>query len=1037
MKPSPLYPQNSAPVLNTALFANPGAEYRGTPFWSWNTKLDEAELLEQIEIFQKMGLGGFHIHVRTGLETEYLGPEFLRIVKSCVDRAKEKGILAWLYDEDRWPSGFAGGLVTTDPSLRAKHLLFTCRSYEEDPGGESVAASFVQAHRTGNGRLLGRYEVVLKDGFLSEYRLLGDGESPRGDGAIWYAYLETALPTTWFNHQAYVDTLDRRATERFIETTHRRYEETVGDHFGKTVPAMFTDEPQFTHKTCFSSPQDQHDIFVPFTNDLLATYEAAYGQRLEKVLPELFWELPDGRVSVARYRYHDHVCERFTEAFADTLGSWCRERGLALTGHMMEEPTLLSQTAALGEAMRSYRAFDLPGIDMLCDRREYSTAKQAQSAAHQYGCSGVLSELYGVTGWHFDFTGHKGQGDWQAALGVTVRVHHLTWVSMAGEAKRDYPASIGYQSPWYQEYRVVEDHFARLNTALTRGKPRVRVAVIHPIESYWLRFGPITQTARQREELEEGFANIVQWLLFGLIDFDFVCESLLPSQKDEGTADRLNVGAMSYEVVLVPSLETIRSTTLERLEKLVDGGGMVCFLGTVPDLVDAAPSPRARQLAGRCERLKFSRSAVLQGLEPVREVEVRLSSGQPASTILHQIREDGDGRQIFLCNTDRVNALKGTEIRLRGTWGVTLLDTLSGKTSALNSECSDGWTSVRWDFAGCGSVLLSLTSERQEVSDVAAPASQQKVVRLLLDPVPISLSEPNVLMLDQAEWKIDEGEWQAREEILRIDNLVRRSLGFRDRTGEMAQPWTDHEEAPVLADVQLKFTIHSDVYVLKPYLAVERASTPTIFLDGIPVDATAGADYWVDKSISKIALPDLHPGEHELIVVVPFSRRSELEWLYLLGDFGVELAGRHARLVAPPRSLAFGDWTSQGLPFYAGNVTYHAEFESKKSAITVVADKFSGTLATVDLDGKRAGHMAFPPFELGLGTVSKGRHRLDITVFGNRANAFGPLHCSNTTLEWLGPNSYRTEGREWAYEYMIRPMGLLVAPSIETTFSPD
>ncbi len=78
---------------------------------------------------------------------------------------------------------------------------------------------------------------------------------------------------------------------------------------------------------------------------------------------------------------------------------------------------------------------------MLCDRREFTTAKQAQSAAHQFGYPGVLSELYGVTNWDFDFRGHKLQGDWQAALGVTVRVPHLSWVSMGGEAKRDYPAS--------------------------------------------------------------------------------------------------------------------------------------------------------------------------------------------------------------------------------------------------------------------------------------------------------------------------------------------------------------------------------------------------------------------------------------------------------------------------------------------------------------------------------------------------------------------------------------------------------------------
>ena len=72
-----------------------------------------------------------------------------------------------------------------------------------------------------------------------------------------------------------------------------------------------------------------------------------------------------------------------------------------MTGHMMEEPTLQRQTAAMGEVMRSYRAFDIPGIDMLCDQRELSTAKQAESAAHQYGRIGVMSELYGVTDWDF------------------------------------------------------------------------------------------------------------------------------------------------------------------------------------------------------------------------------------------------------------------------------------------------------------------------------------------------------------------------------------------------------------------------------------------------------------------------------------------------------------------------------------------------------------------------------------------------------------------------------------------------------------
>lgn len=151
---------------------------------------------------------------------------------------------------------------------------------------------------------------------------------------------------------------------------------------------------------------------------------------------------------------------------------------------MMNEWTLYSQTMAVGEVMRPMKYFTLPGMDMLCDRRELSTAKQVQSIARQMGREGVMSEIYGVTGWNFDFRNHKLAGDWQAALGVTVRVPHLSRVSMEGEAKRDYPASIGYQSPWYQEYSYIEDHFARLNTAMTRGKPKVAVGIIHPIESY-------------------------------------------------------------------------------------------------------------------------------------------------------------------------------------------------------------------------------------------------------------------------------------------------------------------------------------------------------------------------------------------------------------------------------------------------------------------------------------------------------------------------------------------------------------------------
>lgn len=497
------------------------------------------------------------MHSRTGMTTEYLSGEFMELVRFCVEKAEQEGMLAWLYDEDRWPSGFAGGLVTKDPAYRQKILVFT-------PYKKEDAVSPEEGAKSGKPYLLACYDVALNNsGELLHYARID--ENTKTDHDRWYAYVATPDESPWFNNQTYVDTLSPEAMKKFIEVTYEAYKNEFADRFGNTIPAIFTDEPMMLINQTLEFATDKKEVVLPWTGDMPQTYAKAFGEDILDTLPELFWDLPDGKASLARYRYHEHTTERFAQSFADQCGIWCEKNNLMLTGHLMEEPNLGSQTAAVGEAMRSYRSFQLPGIDMLCDNIELTTAKQAQSAARQYGREGVLSELYGVTNWDFDFRGHKFQGDWQAALGVTVRVPHLSWVSMEGEAKRDYPASISYQSPWYKEYSYVEDHFARLNTVLTRGKPIVSVGVIHPIESYWLHWGSKQTTAAKRHMLEDNFSNVTKWLLYSQIDFDFISESLLPEQCEVAT-NPLKVGKMSYDVIVVPACETLRQTTFDRLK---------------------------------------------------------------------------------------------------------------------------------------------------------------------------------------------------------------------------------------------------------------------------------------------------------------------------------------------------------------------------------------------------------------------------------------------------------------------------------------
>lgn len=1024
-----LYKKNSAPSLTDELFKNPTSEYRGTPFWAWNSDLKSEELCRQIEIFKEMGLGGFHMHVRTGMSTKYLSDEFMGLVDDCVKKAKKEEMLAWLYDEDRWPSGAAGGLVTKDKEYRARCLLLTTEKCVEAENGTEYLDSRAEGSRNGEGYIIACYDVVLdSDGFLASYKRIG--EDDEAEGTKWYAYLKIHTASPWYNNQTYLNTLDKKSVQRFVEVTHDRYKECVGGEFGGVIPAIFTDEPQFTRKKLLGNSTDKTDILMPWTDDIPETYKAQYGDDILDTLPEIFWELPDGKVSVARYRYHDHIAERFAEAFADVCGGWCRENGIALTGHMMEEPTLHSQTAALGEAMRSYRGFDLPGIDMLCASFEFTTAKQAQSAVHQFGREGMLSELYGVTGWDYDFRGYKLHGDWQACLGVTIRVPHLSWVAMGGEAKRDYPASISYQSPWYGEFSYLEDHFARVNAAMTRGKPVVKVGVIHPVESFWLHWGPNDKTALMREYMDEKFQNVTSWLLRGSIDFNFISESLLPTQCEKGSAP-LKVGEMAYDAIIVPDCETLRSTTLERLEAFKAAGGKLIFMGSAPTLENGVPSKRGAELCAKASLIPYDKQKLLAALDDNRTVTIRKSNGTLTEKFIYQMRRDNGCNWLFISrcaepyNKNLVDS-DSLRITVNGEFTPVLYDTISGEIMDIPCEYINGNTVIPRVMYNYDSLLLKLVDGKREAAAAADNecgfASTAKIPAF----VPYTLSEDNVYLLDKAEFCVDGGEMMDEEEILRLDNVCREILGYPERGGHVAQPWVLEEEIPEHT-VTLRFTIASEIAFSGAKLALEDAEAARITLNGQAV-ASDIIGWYTDKDIKTVALPEIKAGKNILEITWPFGNRTNTEWCYILGNFGVKLTGQQKTIIPLPEKLAFDDIIHQGLPFYGGNITYHLEAEG--DSMLIEATRYKGALIGVEVDGERKGRIVYPPYTLEVNGLGDGNHKVDITLFGNRYNAFGPVHLVNEKESWHGPGAWRSEEENWTYEYVLRPVGILSSPTI-------
>ena len=1030
-----LYKKNRGEELDQALFQNPTSEYRGTPFWAWNCKLDRDQVLRQIDYFREMGFGGFHMHARTGMASPYLSEEFMGHIKACVEKAKKEKMLAWLYDEDRWASGAAGGYVTKEKKFRQKCLRFSKNRPAEllDKGA---------AFDAGKPYFLAAYDVVRSSGgTLERYRRIGLDEE--AEGSKWYAAVETAADEPWFNNQSYPDTMDEETMQRFIEITYEAYDRAVGSEFDKTVPAIFTDEPNFACRNGRMPARalDDTDIVVPWSRYFEEKYQERYGADILDRLPELFWLMENRQDSETKYRYYDFCAERFARCFADQCGAWCEAHGLALTGHVLREPTLEQQVPATGDNMRQYRSFTIPGIDMLCNEVELTTAKQCQSVVHQMGKEAMLSELYGVTNWDFDFRGHKFQGDWQAALGVTVRVPHLSWMSMGGESKRDYPASIFYQSAWYKEYPYLENHYARLNTVLTRGRPEVRVGLIHPVESYWIHYGPNDQTGEIRRVLDQNFLSVTSWLLEGHQDFNFINESLLPALQDEGRPRC--VGQMEYDAIVVPDCRTLRSTTIAYLTRFAQAGGRVIFMSGCPDYVDGVKSDGAQALFADAIQVSFNKTDVLEALEPCRTVDIRTADGLRADRLLYQLRQDGGSRWLFVArfrepappthgsqrNDDGVLRGDKIEITMQGLWEPHLYDTLSGKVLPISYRHQDGRTVVMSEMFISDSLLIRF-SEPHYHEFICRPEERLTLARRdYKELVAYEREEDNVLLLDLPEYRLDDGEWRPREEILRADNELRDQLKFPSRREKFAQPWVVPEEAAEHT-VSVRYVIHSALRIKGARLALEDAETAQILLNGKPVPSEV-TGWYVDEAIRTVPLPDLKKGDSVLEITLPFSRRSNLEACFVLGNFGVEVRGTETLLVAPCDKLGFGSIAPQGMPFYGGNLTYILPVEAPADCnLELHIGKYKGALCKVSLDGGAAIPVAFAPYNAVFKKVAKGSHTLRITVFGHRFNTFGCVHNCDEKYSWFGPDSWRTKGDRWSYEYQLKEIGLLISPRI-------
>ena len=157
---------------------------------------------------------------------------------------------------------------------------------------------------------------------------------------------------------------------------------------------------------------------------------------------------------------------------------------------------------------------------------------------------------------------------------------------------------------------------------------------------------------------------------------------------------------------------------------------------------------------------------------------------------------------------------------------------------------------------------------------------------------------------------------------------------------------------------------------------------------------------------------------------------SNVENIFVLGDFGTRVEKDQAVITAPIRTLDVGDWTKQGLAFYGGKLTLSYKIKGGRQ-LKVKLDKFRAPCIIVKLDGKYVANISLTPHTADLGYITDGEHTLEIEISASRINTFGPLHVTDAfTKIWHGPNIWRTYGEEWSYDYYIKPAGILTSPEL-------
>ena len=966
-------------------FASPGKAYGSAPLWVWHTKVTKTIIDSMMQEFKQNAFGGVMVHPRPGLITEYLSPDWFNLYQYTIQKGKALGLDVWIYDENSYPSGFAGGNVPDQmpESYNQGQMLHMIKAetlpaqtddifiaLKENNGGLNDISSSLNAEKDKPGK----YYLFKKEFYQKQAGTVGPPEFP------------------------YVDLMVKGVTEKFLEVTMKGYEKIAGNEFGKTVPGMFSDEPSIPSHGAGN---------IRWTPDLFSAFQQKWGYDLQTHLPSLFEETGDWKK--IRHNYRQTLLQLFIDRWSKPMHTYTEKHHLRWTGHYWEHGW--PDPGEGPDNMAMYAWHQQPGIDMLFNQFDEESpnaqfgnirsVKELSSVANQLGKQRTLSETYGGGGWELTFKDMKRLGDWEYVLGVNFLNQHLAMMTLTGARKYDYPQSFSYHAPWWPYYKTLNEYFKRLSFVLSQGRQQNHILIIEPTSSAWMYAAPGNKQEGLRA-IGNRFQQFITTLEKAQVEYDLGSENII---KDHGKTNDKSfiVGERSYNTVVIPpGMENIDKATYELLKAYADAGGKIILFDQLQRIDGElknelqffnAPNDHILQFAG------LDPSVIAQQFRQD-DFQISAEGGDViGGDLYHHRRMMNDGQVLFLSNASMVSPAKGI-VHIKGKDAL-LMDPLTGQVLDYPEQEQADKISLRFTIPPAGSSLFFIADKKQQGLKKYVAAANGSVVK----GTAIQTIRPaeNTLMVDFCDVQLGDS-------LLKDTHVGTASRTVFTHYGFNRNPWNhqvqfkDHIIARDTFSVGTGFTttyhfiIDKQVSFEKFRAVIEQGNLwKEIKVNGKPIKPVAGK-WWLDRSFAVLQIgPHLKAGDNTLSVTAnPMSVYAEIEPVYILGDFNLQPAEKGWQIV-PPGPLQPGSWKNQGLPLYGFGVRYVKNFNLAKTGnrFELQLGNWKGTVSAVKVNGQAAGIIFSEPNTLDITKyLRKGNNRVEVEVTGSLKNLLGPHHNS-------------------------------------------